>query len=144
MALQLLVGLGVALLLNARSAFLRGGPHGVPDARWCCRRSSSALIWKVIYTPDVSPLHRLLEFVGLPVSLADHRCLDTALWAIAFADTWQWFPFTMLMVLAALQMIPNEPLEAATHRRRRPLAALRYIDLPLHPPGAASWPACSG
>ncbi len=29
------------------------------------------------------------------------------------ADTWEWFPFTMLMVLAALQMVPKEPQEAA-------------------------------
>ena len=36
-----------------------------------------------------------------------------ALYAIAIADTWQWFPFTMLMILASLQMIPDDPLEAA-------------------------------
>lgn len=26
---------------------------------------------------------------------------------------WEWFPFCMLMLLAALQMMPSEPLEAA-------------------------------
>ena len=71
-----------------------------------------AIIWKVLYTPDVSPLHRALAFVGLPVSSLITNP-DTALWAIAVAETWEWFPFTMLMVLAALQMIPEEPLEAA-------------------------------
>ena len=35
-----------------------------------------------------------------------------ALWAIIIADIWEWFPFTMLMFLA-LQMIPDEPLEAS-------------------------------
>ena len=111
-SMQLLVGLGIALLLNARSAFLEAVrtaflvPMVLPPI-------VVAVIWKVIYTPDVSPFHRLLEFLGYPVSslITDP---STALWAIAFAETWQWFPFTMLMVLAALQMIPNEPLEAAT------------------------------
>jgi multiple sugar transport system permease protein len=57
-------------------------------------------------------MHRLLEAIGLPVrSLLANP--DTVLWALAAADTWQWFPFTMLMVLASLQMIPDEPLEAA-------------------------------
>ena len=71
-----------------------------------------ALVWKILYTPDVSPLHRAAEAAGLPFgSLIANPA--TALWAISLADTWQWFPFTMLMVLAALQMIPAEPLEAA-------------------------------
>ena len=103
----------------------------------------AALIWKIIYTPDVSPLHRLLAFVGLPLgSLITNA--DTALWAIAVADTWQWFPFTMLMMLAALQMIPDEPLEAARIDGAGQLAALPLHHPALHPPGAAWSPACSG
>ena len=108
---QLLLGLGVALLLNARSKFLEAirttflVPMVLPPI-------VVAIIWKVLYTPDISPLHRALAFVGLPVSSLITNP-DTALWAIAAAETWEWFPFTMLMVLAALQMIPEEPLEAA-------------------------------
>lgn len=108
---QLLLGLGVALLLNARSKFLEAirttflVPMVLPPI-------VVAIIWKVIYTPDISPMHRALAYVGLPVSSLITNA-DTALWAIAVAETWEWFPFTMLMVLAALQMIPEEPLEAA-------------------------------
>jgi multiple sugar transport system permease protein len=108
---QLLLGLIVALLLNARSAILEAIrtafliPMVLPPI-------VVAIIWKVIYTPDISPMHRALAFFGLPVSslITDP---DTALWAIAVAETWEWFPFTMLMVLASLQMIPSEPIEAA-------------------------------
>lgn len=110
--LQLAVGLGLALLLNGRSKLLDATrtvfliPMVLPPI-------VVALIWKIMYTPDVSPLHRALEAVGLPVrSLIANP--DTALWAISIADTWQWFPFTMLMVLATLQMVPDEPLEAAS------------------------------
>lgn len=110
--LQLLAGLGVALLLNARARFLEAirttflVPMVLPPI-------VVAIIWKVLYTPDVSPMHRALAFIGLPVSSLITNP-DTALWAIAVAETWEWFPFTMLMVLAALQMIPDEPLEAAS------------------------------
>ena len=38
---------------------------------------------------------------------------DWALTAIIIADTWEWFPFTMLMILAALQMMPEEYVDAA-------------------------------
>jgi multiple sugar transport system permease protein len=108
---QLLLGLGVALLLNARSRFLEAirttflVPMVLPPI-------VVAIIWKVLYTPDISPMHRTLAWVGLPVSSLITNP-DTALWAIAAAETWEWFPFTMLMVLASLQMIPEEPLEAA-------------------------------
>ena len=126
--LQLLAGLGVALLLNShsrllgaiRSAFLI--PMVLPPI-------VVALIWKILYTPDVSPVHRLLEHVGMPVRslIAD---ADTALWAISAAETWQWFPFTMLMVLASLQMIPDDPLEAARIEGATRRQVFRWIVLP--------------
>lgn len=126
--LQVGVGLGVALLLNAhsrvlaavRSAFLI--PMVLPPI-------VVALIWKVLYTPDVSPVHRVLEDLGWPVrSLIAHP--DTALWAITLAETWQWFPFTMLMVLAALQMIPDDPIEAARIDGANRWQLFRHIVLP--------------
>ena len=60
-----------------------------------------AIIWKVLYTPDISPLHRYVcGALGWDVpALITHA--DWALTAIIIADTWEWFPFTMLMILAA-------------------------------------------
>jgi multiple sugar transport system permease protein len=87
--LQILAGLGVALLLHRRSraveavraAFLV--PMVLPPI-------VVAIIWKVIYTPEISPLHRLLAAAGLPVgSLITHP--TWALWAIALADVWECF-----------------------------------------------------
>lgn len=126
--LQVLAGLGVALLLNAhsrllsaiRTAFLI--PMVLPPI-------VVALIWKILYTPDVSPMHRLLEHLGMPVrSLIANP--DTALWALSLAETWQWFPFTMLMVLASLQMIPDDPLEAARIDGANRWQIFRWIVLP--------------
>ena len=126
--LQLAAGLGAALLLNAHSRLLEAIrtafliPMVLPPI-------VVAVIWKVIYTPDVSPLHRGLAAVGLPLgSLITNP--DTAIWAIVAADTWEWFPFTMLMTLAALQMIPNDPLEAAAIDGANRWQLFRYIVLP--------------
>ncbi len=126
--LQLAAGLAVALLLNARlrlleairTAFLI--PMVLPPI-------VVAIIWKVLYTPDVSPIHRALAAMGMPLgSLIANG--DTAIWAIVAAETWEWFPFTMLMTLAALQMIPNEPLEAAAIDGASRLQLFWYIVLP--------------
>jgi multiple sugar transport system permease protein len=126
--LQLAIGLGLALLLNGKSALLRGVrtvfliPMVLPPI-------VAALIWKIIYTPDISPLHHALEAAGYPVSSLIANP-STALWAIAAADTWQWFPFTMLMVLAALQTIPDDPLEAASLDGANRWQLFRFIMLP--------------
>lgn len=126
--LQLAIGLGVALLLNAGSRFLEAVrtafilPMVLPPI-------VVAVIWKVIFTPDISPMHHSLAALGLPVrSLIAQP--DMALWAIAVADTWEWFPFTMLMVLAALQMVPDEPIDAARIDGAGRLALFRYILYP--------------
>ena len=109
--LQLLGGLAVALLLNMRSSLLRACrtlflvPMVLPPI-------VVAIIWKVLYTPDISPILWALRSVGLPAPSPITEP-HLALWAIVVADVWEWFPFTMLMILAALQMMPEEPLEAA-------------------------------
>lgn len=125
---QVLIGLLLALLLNGSSRLLNGVrtllliPMVLPPI-------IVALIWKIIYTPDISPLHQILERINLPLnSLIANP--DTALWAIVVADVWQWFPFTMLMVLAALQMVPGEPREAASLDGASSFNIFRYIVLP--------------
>lgn len=125
---QVTLGLLLALLLNGGSRILNTArtllliPMVLPPI-------IVALIWKIIYTPDISPLHQLLESAGYPLdSLIANP--DTALWAIAVADVWQWFPFTMLMVLAALQMVPDEPQEAAKLDGAGRFAIFRHIVLP--------------
>jgi multiple sugar transport system permease protein len=71
-----------------------------------------AVIWKLIYTPDVSPVVHAAKALGWAMpALTTH--VDYALAAIVIADTWEWAPFTFLMVLAALQTLPAEYVEAA-------------------------------
>jgi multiple sugar transport system permease protein len=110
-ALQLFIGFGFALMLNMRSRFLEALrtvfliPMVLPPI-------VVAIIWKVLYTPDISPLHWGISLFGVvvPSLITDP---NWALTAIIVADTWQWFPFTMLMTLAALQMMPQEMVDAA-------------------------------
>jgi multiple sugar transport system permease protein len=127
-ALQLLIGLALALLLDLRSRLLEALrtafliPMVLPPI-------VVAIIWKVIYTPDISPMHQLLRALGLPVrSLITNP--DWALTAIIVADTWEWFPFTMLMVLAALQMMPQELVDAAKVDGATAWQTIRHVTLP--------------
>jgi multiple sugar transport system permease protein len=126
--LQLLIGLGLALLLNLRTRLLEALrtvfliPMVLPPI-------VVAIIWKVIYTPDISPMHGIFRALGwnVPALITDP---DWALTAIIIADTWEWFPFTMLMVLAALQMMPQELLDAAKVDGASPWQLTWYVTLP--------------
>ncbi len=126
--LQLLIGLGLALLLNMRTRLLEALrtvfliPMVLPPI-------VVAIIWKVIYTPDISPMHGIFRALGLnvPALITDP---NWALTSIIIADTWEWFPFTMLMVLAGLQMMPQELLDAAKVDGATPWQLTRYITLP--------------
>ncbi len=128
-AFQLLLGLAAALLLNSRLRYLEGMralfiiPMVLPPI-------VVAIMWKVLFTPDISVLNWALGLLGLPQPawLAHPRL---ALPAIIIADVWEWFPFTLLMLLAALQMIPAEPLEAARIDGAGAWQVFRHVILPL-------------
>ena len=128
-AFQLLLGLGAALLLNSRLRFLETIraffiiPMVLPPI-------VVAIMWKVLFTPDISVLNWALGALGLPQPawLAHPRL---ALPAIIIADVWEWFPFALLMLLAALQMMPAEPLEAARIDGAGAWQVFRHVVLPL-------------
>jgi len=126
--LQLAIGVALALLLNIRSRLLEALrtvyliPMVLPPI-------VVAIIWKVIYTPDISPMHGIFRSLGwnVPALITDPHW---ALTSIIIADTWEWFPFTMLMVLAALQMLPQELLDAAKVDGASPWQLTRHVTLP--------------
>jgi multiple sugar transport system permease protein len=109
--LQVLLGTGLALLVHSG------------EERWKSLRHLFvipmvlppivvAVIWKLIYTPDISPIYQAARVLGFALpSMTTH--VDFALWSIVVADTWEWAPFTFLMVLASLQTLPAEDVEAA-------------------------------
>lgn len=125
---QLVLGFSFALFLNRfseRYGYLRTVfliPMVLPPI-------AVAIIWKIIYTPDISPVYWTLQSLGIDApTLITHP--DWALTAIIIADTWEWFPFTMLMILSALQMMPEEYSEAARIDGANGLQITWYVTLP--------------
>jgi multiple sugar transport system permease protein len=126
---QLLLGLGLAVLLNRRlrlREFVRAGfivPMVLPPI-------IVAIIWKILFTPLLTPLNLLTLPLNIqqPSWLTDSRL---ALWTIIIADVWEWLPFTTLILLAALQLIPEEPLEAARVDGATSWQRFAWIILPL-------------
>ena len=88
-----------------------------------------AVIWKLVYTPDISPLYHAAKALGWALP-AFTSSVDFALASIVVADTWEWLPFTFLMVLALLQNLPAEQVEAARMDGARAFAVFGHVVLP--------------
>ncbi|MGH2405595.1 MAG: carbohydrate ABC transporter permease, partial [bacterium] len=127
--LQLGLGLLGAVLLNVRTRFstmaraLLLVPMVLPPI-------VGAIIWKVLFAPEISPINWFLGLLRLPQPawLAQP---GLALVAVIIADVWQWLPFPLLAALAALQMIPSELNDAARVDGASFLRSFWHITLPL-------------
>ena len=87
-------------------------------------------IWRAWFHFDYGFLNNLLRALGLPPVkwLFDP---DLALLSIVLVDVWQTTPIAFLVLLAGLQAIPEEVVEAARLDGAGRLQILRHITLPL-------------
>jgi multiple sugar transport system permease protein len=69
-------------------------------------------MWTMIYAPN-GPLNHLLGLVGLPDDTNWLGDFDTALAAVIVVGVWVGMPQTTVTLLAGLQQIPAELMEAA-------------------------------
>lgn len=127
---QLTLGLALALLLHRPMpgiGFFRSGIL-VP---WVVPSVVAVLTWRWMYDPTVGIVNEMLLKLG--VISAYHPWLGdtaTALWAVTIESIWKGTPFVMLLLLAALQLVPKSILEAASMDGASGWKKLWYVILP--------------
>lgn len=87
------------------------------------------LLWRFLWNGSLGLINFFLETAGLPVQ----NWLGNPQWVlgtIIVADIWQWTPFVVLVVLAGLQGLPKDQLEAAVLDGASFLQRFRYIMYP--------------
>ena len=111
--LQLVFGVVGALLLNQRFR-LRGVVRGLAMIPWATPSVLVALIWMWLLDPNHGLVNAVLMRTGLihsPVAWFGNP--HSALPTLIVVDAWQGIPFFAVMVLAALQAVPEELKESA-------------------------------
>jgi len=110
---QVVLGMIGALILNSKIR-ARGAIRGLVLVPWATPSVLVALMWMWMLDPNLGIINHLLQAVGLQQEahawLADPA---TALPTLMMVDIWQGVPFFAVMILAALQGVPGELLEAA-------------------------------
>jgi len=132
LALELLLGLGLALLLH-RPLPRRGLVRAVVLLPWALPTTVMALGWRWILNDPFGPLNSLLQSLGLPAYGFLSQPVTTWLFTV-LADVWKTTPFAALLLLAGLQAIPSELEEALRLEGAGPWQRLRRLTLPLLAP----------
>jgi len=126
---ETVLGLALALLLN-RDFFLKGVVRSLVLLPMIATPVAVALIWSLMMNPELGVLNYFLQSLHLHRSLwATSPAL--AIPSIALVDIWEWTPFMALIMLAALQSLSQDQMEAAKIDGANAMQRLFRIILPL-------------
>ncbi|GAC1347238.1 MAG: sugar ABC transporter permease [Acetobacteraceae bacterium] len=89
-----------------------------------------ALVWTMMFHPQLGVLNYLLTSVGLPPS-AWVYAPETVIPTLVMVETWQWTPLVMLIVLGGLASLPTDPYEAAVLDGANLWQVFWHVTLPL-------------
>jgi multiple sugar transport system permease protein len=128
--LQYAVGLGLALLLNRGLRGERAWRLFFLLPMMISPIAVGFIIGRMMLGEAFGPVNDILSRVGLP-TIAWLGNEWTARLTLILVDSWQWTPFMMLLLLAGLQTIPTEPIEAARVDGASGWQVFRHITFPL-------------
>ena len=110
-AIETLLGLLLALLV-ARELYFAGPVRVMLILPMTIAPVVVGVIWRLLYASDIGIVDPLFQALGLgaPHVLAHPT---SAFLGIVAVDVWEWTPLLFLIILAGLQSMPQDPIEAA-------------------------------
>jgi len=133
---EFVIGFAIALLLNREIKF-KGIYYAILTIPMVMSPVAVGLIWKMLLHPELGVINWVLSLVGIPPV----NWLGTtsgAIWTIVFVDIWHQVSFMILVLLAGLVSLPNEPFQAAKIDGANSLQILFKITIPLMRPVIAT------
>jgi multiple sugar transport system permease protein len=126
---ETVLGVAMALLFN-REFWGRGLLRTLAILPMVATPVAIGLVFVMMYHPTLGVANYLVTLTGLAPFKWTYSS-GTALYALAVVDIWQWTPLIMLIALAGLASLPQEPYEAARIDGATTLQAFWHITLPL-------------
>lgn len=109
--LELLLGLGIALLLRQRSRF-NNFVSILLLLPLMTAPALASLMWKLMTNPNFGVLSYFAGLLGF-TNMKWASDPSTALFTVVLVDIWVYTPFMMILLLAGLRSLPPAPFEAA-------------------------------
>jgi multiple sugar transport system permease protein len=127
--LPVILGTFAAVVFHAKFPF-RGALRAIFIMPMMATPVAIALVWTMMFHPQLGVLNYLLSFVGIAPQLwVFHPA--TVIPSLVLVETWQWTPLVMLIVLGGIATLPIEPYESAQIDGAGLWQMFRYITLPL-------------
>jgi trehalose/maltose transport system permease protein len=134
LTLETILGMAIALTLNAHFRG-RGLLRAAVLIPWAIPTVVSAQMWNWMYHDVFGVINEVLKMLGLITQpIAWTASPDTALIAVIMVDVWKTTPFMALLLLAGLQMLPQECYESARVDGVHPVKVFFKVTLPLLKP----------
>jgi trehalose/maltose transport system permease protein len=134
LTLETILGMAIALTLNAHFRG-RGLLRAAVLIPWAIPTVVSAQMWNWMYHDVFGVINEILKMLGLITQpIAWTASPDTALIAVIMVDVWKTTPFMALLLLAGLQMLPQECYESARVDGIHPVKVFFKVTLPLLKP----------
>ncbi len=128
----LFLGTLAALVFDAQFP-LRGFLRGVFVMPMMATPVAIALVWTMMFHPQLGVLNYLLSFIGIgPLEWIYNQ--STVIPSLVLVETWQWTPLVMLIVLGGLAAVPREPYESAEIDGANAWQKFRYLTMPMIAP----------
>ena len=124
-AAQMLLGLGIALLLNVDLPGMRVFRTAL-IVPMMVTPIVGALCWKLLLDPSHGVFN---QWIGEKIVWLGRS--DTAIYAIWLVGVWQNTPYVTIILLAGLRSLPSEPIEAAAIDGAGRLAAFWFVTRPM-------------
>ncbi|MEA2408337.1 MAG: trehalose/maltose transport system permease protein [Thermoleophilaceae bacterium] len=129
-SLELVIGLGMALAMH--EAFRgRGILRTVVLVPWAVLTVVSAITWRTLFEPNLGLAPQLLEGIGIGGNIVWLGQEGYAMAVMILADVWKTAPFMALLLLAGLQVIPDDVYDAAKVDGATTWQRFRRITVPL-------------
>jgi multiple sugar transport system permease protein len=127
--LPLIFGTLAAMIFHRRFPF-RGLLRGIFIMPMMATPVAVALVWTMMFHPQLGVLNYLLGEIGIPPQLWVYSP-NTVIPALVMVEVWHWTPLVMLIVLGGLAALPTEPYESAHIDGASQWQMFRHITFPL-------------
>jgi multiple sugar transport system permease protein len=130
LSLQLLIGVGMALLLNQNILF-RSLARSLVLFPYFLSTVVAVLVWRWLFNDMYGVINHGLVSAGIVDAPVDWLgTMPNAMASVILVGAWKFFPFVVIAVLARLQTIPENLYEAARIDGAGPFARFFDVTLP--------------
>lgn len=129
--IELIIGIGLALVLNRRFRG-KGLVRMAVLFPWALPTALNALMWRWMFNTEFGLFNSILTDTGLAAQRINWLgAIPLAMYSMMFVSIWKTSSFIALLLLAGLQTIPDDLYEAGSVDGTNRFSEFRYVTLPL-------------